>query len=309
MTTGKLEILIKKFEKAADEFRGLEFNTSVLYNQDMDSEFRYNHVPDKCVPFKDGYFCEKHAWLIKCWPEHNKPSRVEETHKPFVNENGDEFAAYLIKPRGVTWNSDLAITTLDSLCNEMFGCLAEIEENGISLWNNQKSFGCEETQELKQSLYRTDLSKTCRSLIVMMLLRRTKKIAIGTDFIRAKPEQSYCQKSEDVFLGFAILCAELIDSIKIQCKKREAPPEEDQLNPGITNPTEKPELTDTESNIIEALGKQTIIGEVLAVKAGYPYNSNFKATLSALRKRGIIGNKSPGYFLEPEYRYLLDKPD
>ena len=64
-----------------------------------------------------------------------------------------------------------------------------------------------------------------------------------------------------------------------------------------------------EGNIIEALSTNTFTGEIIAEKAGYPYNSNFKATLSAIRKRGIIGNKYPGYFLLPKYLYLLDKPD
>lgn len=70
-----------------------------------------------------------------------------------------------------------------------------------------------------------------------------------------------------------------------------------------------PPLTATEINILEALGRNTLIGEELAKKAGYPYNSNFKGTLSSLRKRGILGNKSPGYFLEPKYYGLLKKSD
>lgn len=65
------------------------------------------------------------------------------------------------------------------------------------------------------------------------------------------------------------------------------------------------QLTDSESNIIEALGTDTLVGEKIAKKAGYPYNSNFKSTLSGLRKRRIIGNKAPGYFVEPEYHFLL----
>jgi len=69
------------------------------------------------------------------------------------------------------------------------------------------------------------------------------------------------------------------------------------------------ELTDTEQNIIEALGTKTLIGEELAKKAGYPYNSNFRSTLSSLRKRGILGNKSPGYFVEPNYHFLMNKSD
>jgi hypothetical protein len=70
-----------------------------------------------------------------------------------------------------------------------------------------------------------------------------------------------------------------------------------------------PDLTDTESNIVEALSKDVMTGEKLAVKAGYPHNSNFKSTLSSLRKRGILGNKAPGYFLEPKYHFLISKSD
>jgi len=66
---------------------------------------------------------------------------------------------------------------------------------------------------------------------------------------------------------------------------------------------------DTEQDILEALRARTLTGEKLAKKAGYPYNFKFKSRLSGLRKRGIIGNKSPGYFLEPEYEFLLDKSD
>lgn len=68
-------------------------------------------------------------------------------------------------------------------------------------------------------------------------------------------------------------------------------------------------LSEADNNIIEALGRDTVKGEDLAVKAGYPYNSNFKTTCATLRKRKILGNKSPGYFLEPKYHYLLDKSD
>lgn len=68
-------------------------------------------------------------------------------------------------------------------------------------------------------------------------------------------------------------------------------------------------LNDTERNVIEALGTNVLIGEKLAKKAGYPCNSNFKNTLSSLRKRGILGNKSPGYFVKPAYHFLLVKSD
>lgn len=69
----------------------------------------------------------------------------------------------------------------------------------------------------------------------------------------------------------------------------------------------EPKLNDTEKNIIEALGTDTLTGEKLAKKAGYPYNSNFKSTLSALHRRGILGNKRPGYFVQTDYHFLLAK--
>jgi RNA polymerase sigma factor (sigma-70 family) len=105
----------------------------------------------------------------------------------------------------------------------MFSYFADIEENGVSLWNNQKSLSCEEKKELKESLYRTDICQTGRSLLAMMFLRMIPKMAIGTHSIPVKPGQSYCQKSEDVFLEFALICSDLIDSIKSQSKKRQEP--------------------------------------------------------------------------------------
>jgi hypothetical protein len=55
-------------------------------------------------------------------------------------------------------------------------------------------------------------------------------------------------------------------------------------------------LNDTDKNILEALGKDTMKGELLAGKAGYPYNSNFKSTLSSLKKRHLLDNHGRGYF-------------
>lgn len=64
-------------------------------------------------------------------------------------------------------------------------------------------------------------------------------------------------------------------------------------------------FTDTEQNILQALGSDTLTGSELAKRAGYPLNSNFKATLSSLRKRGVLGNASPGYYIDEAYQYLL----
>jgi len=68
-------------------------------------------------------------------------------------------------------------------------------------------------------------------------------------------------------------------------------------------------LDDIEQDIITALGDRTLTGAKLARDVGHPYNFKFKSSLSGLRKRGILGNKSPGYFLEPEYESLLNKSD
>jgi len=54
-------------------------------------------------------------------------------------------------------------------------------------------------------------------------------------------------------------------------------------------------LTESESYILEALGEGKLKGEQLAKKAGYPFNSNFKNTLSSLVKRGLLVNDRPGY--------------
>ena len=66
-------------------------------------------------------------------------------------------------------------------------------------------------------------------------------------------------------------------------------------------------LDEIEQDIIEALGDETLTGEKLAKKAGRPYSFKFRSSLSGLRKRGILGNKKPGYFLEPEYEFLLKR--
>jgi predicted transcriptional regulator of viral defense system len=65
------------------------------------------------------------------------------------------------------------------------------------------------------------------------------------------------------------------------------------------------DLNRTEKNIIKALGDETLTVEELAVTAGYEVSGYFRRTLSSLRKRGILANKQPGYYLKPEYNYLL----
>jgi len=64
-------------------------------------------------------------------------------------------------------------------------------------------------------------------------------------------------------------------------------------------------LNELEQDIIKALKDETLTGEKLARQAGRPYNFKFRSSLSGLRKRDILGNRKPGYFLESEYEFLL----
>ena len=73
-----------------------------------------------------------------------------------------------------------------------------------------------------------------------------------------------------------------------------------QAGAGPTDPARtNSQLNDQESNIVTALKEGTMTGEKLARKAGYPFNSNLRTTLSNLKKRGIINNRGNGYFLPP----------
>ena len=66
------------------------------------------------------------------------------------------------------------------------------------------------------------------------------------------------------------------------------------------------ELNQTERNIIEALGDATLRLEELAPKAGYEVSGHLRRTVSSLTKRGILGNKKPGYFVQPEHQWMID---
>jgi hypothetical protein len=55
-------------------------------------------------------------------------------------------------------------------------------------------------------------------------------------------------------------------------------------------------LNDLEQDIIDALADDTLIGEKIAERAKRNYDSTFKSALASLRRRGILGNKSPGYY-------------
>jgi len=65
------------------------------------------------------------------------------------------------------------------------------------------------------------------------------------------------------------------------------------------------ELNETEKIIIQALGDKTLTVEELAIKSGYEVSGYFRCILTSLRKRGILANKRPGYYLKPEFHYLL----
>lgn len=65
--------------------------------------------------------------------------------------------------------------------------------------------------------------------------------------------------------------------------------------PGGTCESEIP-LTDTEKNIIEALGDKHMRGPQLLKRAGYEYSGSFRGILSQLVKRGILKHDKTGYF-------------
>ena len=67
------------------------------------------------------------------------------------------------------------------------------------------------------------------------------------------------------------------------------------------------ELNRTEKIIIESLGDTTLTVEELAIKSGYEVSGYFRRTLTSLRKRGILANNRPGYYMNPEYHYLLQE--
>jgi hypothetical protein len=57
-------------------------------------------------------------------------------------------------------------------------------------------------------------------------------------------------------------------------------------------------LNEAEGAIVEVLKRHGILtGPQLAALAGYPYDGYLRSILASLRRRGVIGNKSPGYHL------------
>jgi len=65
-----------------------------------------------------------------------------------------------------------------------------------------------------------------------------------------------------------------------------------------------PDPDTLESTIVDAVGDDTLSGESIAARCSAPYNSNFKTTLSGLRKRGFLHNKSPGYCQSDAYKHF-----
>ncbi|MHC4498367.1 MAG: hypothetical protein ACYS21_04540 [Planctomycetota bacterium] len=58
----------------------------------------------------------------------------------------------------------------------------------------------------------------------------------------------------------------------------------------------RPQLTDTESNIVEALGTDTLHAPELLKIAGYDNSSHYRSILSNLVKREILGKNDKGYY-------------
>ena len=56
-------------------------------------------------------------------------------------------------------------------------------------------------------------------------------------------------------------------------------------------------LTDTEENILEALGSDTLRAPVLLKRAGYDNSSHYRQILSNLIKRKILGRNEHGYYI------------
>lgn len=64
-------------------------------------------------------------------------------------------------------------------------------------------------------------------------------------------------------------------------------------------------LNQTEWNVIEVLGDETLRLKELAPRSGYEVSGHLRRTVSSLTKRGILGNKEPGYFVQPEYQSMV----
>jgi hypothetical protein len=52
---------------------------------------------------------------------------------------------------------------------------------------------------------------------------------------------------------------------------------------------------------VETLGRDTLTGEALLIKAGYDYSGYYRAILSGLYKRGILGKKTGGGYFNKQF--------
>ena len=66
-------------------------------------------------------------------------------------------------------------------------------------------------------------------------------------------------------------------------------------------------LRTIERNVVEVLGGETLTLEQLAPKAGYEVNGHFRGAVSSLCKREILGNRRPGYFVQPQYLQFVSE--
>jgi hypothetical protein len=73
-------------------------------------------------------------------------------------------------------------------------------------------------------------------------------------------------------------------------------------------PEGRASLSEMESDILHALGDETLTGEQIAERTIYPFESNFRACLAAMRRRGILGGEKgkPGYYVTAAGHPLLD---
>ena len=76
-------------------------------------------------------------------------------------------------------------------------------------------------------------------------------------------------------------------------------PAQDNAAPGQNGTAAgQPVLSEMEAAIVEVLSRHEVLsGPQIAPLAGYPYETGLKSCLASLRRRGIIGNNCPGYYL------------
>lgn len=85
----------------------------------------------------------------------------------------------------------------------------------------------------------------------------------------------------------------------VETVEEHAPPRTD----GPVRPPDGGTLNEMERCIIEALGAETLTGEQLAQRSGYPHDSRFRHVLASLRRRGVLLNLCPGYRLADQTKW------